>query len=60
MVFKMRLEIKRNLYIGDVCIDVDELWEWLKMLRGSKELMNDDMLDLVEEAFNELECYAVQ
>jgi len=60
MVFKMRLESKRNLYIGDVCIDVDELWEWLKMLRGSKELMNDDMLDLVEEAFNELECYAVQ
>ena len=56
----MRLEIKRNLYIGDVCKDVDELWEWLKMLRGSKELMNDDMLDLVEEAFNELECYAVQ
>ena len=56
----MRLESKRNLYIGDVCIDVDELWEWLKMLRGSKELMNDDMLDLVEEAFNELECYAVQ
>ncbi len=57
---KIKIETRKDLIVGDITINMDELESWLEMLQqGNAEAVQDEeMVQTVVNLFDELEWHA--